>query len=83
VERFVRDLKARSGGDIHLSGGAGLAQTIVRLGLVDQYHFVMHPVVSAGSAWFDEIEDQRGMELMSATAYSNGVVGLYYEPKSG
>lgn len=83
VERFVRDLKAQPGGDIHLSGGARLAQTIVGLGLVDQYHFVMHPVVSAGSTWFDQIADQRGMELMSATAYSNGVVGLYYEPNAG
>jgi hypothetical protein len=53
---------------------------MVRLGLVDEYHFVVHPVVSAGSSWFDQIEGKRGMTLLSATAYSNGVVGLYYEP---
>jgi hypothetical protein len=34
--------------------------------------------VSAGTRWFDEIGEQRGLELESATAYSNGVVGLYY-----
>jgi dihydrofolate reductase len=83
LERFVRDLKAQPGADIHLSGGARLAQTLVRLGLVDQYHFVVHPVVSAGSRWFDQIKQPRGMELLSATAYSNGVVGLYYEPNAG
>ena len=78
---FVEDLKAQPGGDIHLAGGARLAQTMVRLGLVDQYHFVVHPIVSPGASWFDQIEEQRGMTLGSATAYSNGVVGLYYNPR--
>jgi dihydrofolate reductase len=81
IVAFVAELKAQTGGDIHLSGGARLAQTIIRLGLVDQYHFVVHPVVSAGASWFDGIEEQRAMELVSATAYSNGVVGLYYNPR--
>jgi dihydrofolate reductase len=80
IVAFVNDLKAQPGGDIHLSGGARLAQTLVRLGLVDQYHFVVHPVVSAGASWFDGIEEKRELELLSATAYSNGVVGLYYAP---
>jgi dihydrofolate reductase len=81
IESFVNDLKAQPGEDIHLSGGARLAQTIVRLGLVDQYHLVVYPVVSDGASWFDEIEEQREMELLSATPYSNGVVGLLLEPK--
>ena len=81
IVAFVEDLKAQPGGDIHLAGGARLAQTLVRLGLVDQYHFVVHPIVSPGASWFDQIEEQRGMTLGSATAYSNGVVGLYYNPQ--
>jgi len=83
IVAFVGALKARPGGDIHLSGGARLAQTLVRLGLVDQYHLVVHPVVSAGRSWFDEIEEKRELTLQSAAAYSNGVVGLYYEPRGG
>ncbi len=82
IVRFVNDLKKQAGGDIHLSGGARLARTVIRLGLVDQYHLVVHPVVSAGSSWFEEIEAQREMKLLSSTAYSNGVVGLYYEPRN-
>ena len=78
VARFVNELKTGSGGDIHLAGGAQLAQTLVRLGLVDEYLFLVWPVVSAGSTWFDKIDEQRGMELVSATGYSNGVVGLHY-----
>jgi dihydrofolate reductase len=82
LARFINDLKAREGGDIHLAGGARLAKSIIRLGLVDEYHFFVHPVVSKGAAWFDRIEDDRDMDLISATTYENGVVGLYYKPKN-
>jgi dihydrofolate reductase len=75
---FVEQLKAQPGGDIHLSGGAQLARTLVRLGVVDRYRLFVHPVVSAGARWFDELDGKRELELESATAYSNGVVGLYY-----
>jgi dihydrofolate reductase len=78
VVAFVEELKARPGGDVHLAGGAQLARTLIRLGLVDRYRLFVYPVVSAGARWFDEIGEQRGLELESATAYSNGVVGLYY-----
>jgi len=76
---FVEQLKAQPGGDIHLSGGAQLARTLIRLGVVDRYHLYVYPLVSAGAGWFDEIGERRELELQSATAYSNGVVGLYYE----
>ncbi|HKX72623.1 MAG TPA: dihydrofolate reductase family protein [Candidatus Saccharimonadales bacterium] len=79
---FVNQLKAQNGGNIHLSGGARLAQSIIRLGLVDEYHFFVYPTVSKGAAWFDQIEDKRDLELLSAQTYENGVVGLYYKPKS-
>jgi dihydrofolate reductase len=46
IVKFINELKAQSGGDIHLSGGARLAQTFVRLGLIDEYHFFVYPVVS-------------------------------------
>ena len=80
VVAFVNDLKEQPGADIHLAGGSRLARTLVRLGLIDTYHLVVHPAVSPGTGWFDGIEERREMTLLSATAYSNGVVGLYYEP---
>jgi dihydrofolate reductase len=79
LTRFVNELTSRSGGDIHLAGGAQLAQSCVRLGLVDEYRFLVWPVVSPGSRWFDPIDAQRHMRLTSTAAYSNGVVGLDYE----
>jgi dihydrofolate reductase len=80
IVEFVSALKEQPGKDIHLSGGAGLAQTLVRLGLVDEYRFFVHPVVSAGATWFDKLDEARRLELVSGTTYDNGVVGLYYRP---
>ena len=80
VTRFVNELKSRPGGHIHLAGGAQLAQTCVRLGLVDEYRLFVWPVVSPGSRWFDPIDAQRHMRLANTATYSNGVVGLDYEP---
>lgn len=77
---FVNELKAQSGGDIHLAGGAALARSLVRLGLVDQYRLFVYPVTSPGLEWFGAIDEQREMELVSATAFSNGVAGLHYTP---
>ena len=74
----VAELKEQPGGDIHLSGGAQLARTLIRLGVVDRCRWFVYPVVSPGASWFGEIDGMRELELESATAYSNGVVGLYY-----
>jgi dihydrofolate reductase len=80
IAAHVSKLKGESGRDIHLSGGARLAQTMSRLDLVDEYRFFVHPVISRGAAWFEQIADQRNLVLNHATSFSNGVVGLYYTP---
>lgn len=77
---YLRQLKAQPGGDIHLSGGASLAQTVIGLGLVDVFHFFVYPVTSPGAAWFGELPQRYDLRLMGADTYGNGVVGLHYEP---
>jgi dihydrofolate reductase len=80
ITKFIADLKAQPGKDIHLAGGAQLAQTFVRLGLVDEYRFHVHPVASPGKTVFDQLEGRHGLEQLSATPYADGVVSLYYKP---
>lgn len=80
IRSFVDDLKSQSGGDIHLSGGAKLAQTLVRLGLVDEYRFFVYPVYSPGESWFGELETQETLELISSTSFEDGAIALYCKP---
>lgn len=77
---LVADLKAQPGGDIHLAGGASLAQAMIRLGLVDEYHTYIYPVLSPGKAWFDQVADPRGLVLTGDAAFENGVIRLSYVP---
>ncbi|MBZ7923929.1 dihydrofolate reductase family protein [Ensifer adhaerens] len=78
LSRYLTNLKAEPGGDIHLSGGASLAQTVIGLGLVDRYHFFVYPVVSPGKPWFARLRDKNELQLIGSENYDNGVVGLHY-----
>ncbi|MFG1954771.1 dihydrofolate reductase family protein [Micromonospora sp. NPDC048830] len=44
----ITELKGRPGGDLLLTGGSGAAAALTRLGLVDEYQVVVHPVVLGG-----------------------------------
>jgi dihydrofolate reductase len=82
IRSFVEDLKAQPGADIHLSGGARLAQTLVRLGLVEEFRLFVFPVYSPGASWFDQLESQQNLELISSTAFESGAVAMYCKPAS-
>ncbi|OCO98731.1 MULTISPECIES: dihydrofolate reductase family protein [unclassified Ensifer] len=83
LSRYLMELKAAPGGDIHLSGGASLAQTVIGLGLVDRYHFFVYPVVSPGEPWFARLREKNELRLMGSEHYSNGVVGVHYAAVRG
>lgn len=80
IRSFVENLKAQPGGDIHLSGGATLAQTLVRLGLVQEYRFFVFPVYSPGASWFGQLESQLTLDLISSMVFESGAVAMYCKP---
>lgn len=82
ITNFIHNLKAQPGKDIHLAGGAHLAQSLIGLGLVDEFHFFVYPVVSEGLSWFDRLKDKLDLELLSTTPYEHGIVGLNYQSKT-
>lgn len=81
LAKYLTSLKAQPGRDIHLSGGASLAQSVIALDLVDEFYFFVYPAVSPGASWFSHWPDRRGLQLLSAKAYENGVVELHYLPR--
>jgi dihydrofolate reductase len=76
--RAVTALQAQPGADLHLAGGARLAQSFVRLGLVNRYHLLVHPVVSAGLTWFDPAAKPIWLKLLGTAQYERGLVGQFY-----
>ena len=82
VPEEVRALKAQPGGDMTL-GGADLAATFERLGLVDEYRLYLTPVsIGRGRPVFPT-DTRLEFDLAETRALGNGVVLLRYEKPRG
>lgn len=82
LAKYLANLKAQPGGDIHLSGGASFARSVIGLELVDEFHFFVYPIVSPGASWFSPLTDKRELKLLSSSTFENGVARLHYVPRS-
>lgn len=75
----VKKIKQQPGKDLGVPGGIRTAQTFVRLGLIDEYVLIVHPVVIGnGQRVFT---DRTNLELVSSKTYPSGVMRLYYRPR--
>ncbi len=75
----VARLKAQPGQDIAV-GGATLASTFIRLGLVDEYRLFVHPViVGGGTPYFPALDAPLTLKLVETRTFGSGVVYLRYE----
>jgi len=62
-----------------LFGGADIASTLIRLGLVDEYRLFVHPVVlGGGTPLFPALEHRAGLKLVAARTFDSAVVHLHY-----
>jgi len=76
----VTQFKRQPGKDLGVPGGIRTAQTFVRLGLIDEYVFMVHPVaIGNGQRVFT---DRVNLELVSAKTYKSSVVRVCYRPNS-
>jgi dihydrofolate reductase len=79
VAEDVRALKAATDGDLAV-GGAGLAESFRRLGLIDEYRLYVNPVVlGAGTPLFPPGE-RVDLRLLETRPFANGVVLARYAP---
>lgn len=78
VPEQIAELKAQPGGDIAL-GGANLASTFMRYGLIDEFRIYVHPVVlGQGRPLFQSPDVRMDLRLEGTRMFGNGVVLLHY-----
>ena len=79
---FVTGLKAESGKDIYLCGGANLAGTLFAAKLIDEVIIKLNPVVfGTGLSLFSGHIKQTALQLLDSKTYDNSVLLLRYQVK--
>jgi dihydrofolate reductase len=83
LDTAVRRLKEETPDGV-LAGSPMLGAALERLGLVDEYRLVVHPVLAGhGPTLFQGLERPRRLELVSTTRFASGVVAMHYRRKEG
>jgi dihydrofolate reductase len=78
VAEEVAKLKEQPGKDLAV-GGAGLASTLIKLGLVDEYRLFVSPVVlGGGTPYFPALDERINLELVETQTFGSRVVYVRY-----
>jgi dihydrofolate reductase len=76
----VLKLKQEQGKNI-MTGGVTLASQLAALGLIDEYHFAVHPIIAGeGRRLFEGInlQEKLRLKLVESKVFKSGVVVLHY-----
>jgi len=76
----ILKLKQEKGKNIS-TGGIDLASQLAKLGLIDEYHFVVHPIIiGEGRRLFEGIDlrEKLQLKLVESTVFKSGAVVLRY-----
>ena len=84
IAEEITRLKGQPGKDMALFGGADIAATFMRLGLIDEYRLFVHPVVlGGGKRLFGRLDGRTNVQLVEARTFDPGVVLLRYRQAAG
>jgi dihydrofolate reductase len=83
IKSEVERIKNEEGKDIWLFGGAGLTDSLINLGLVDEVSLAVHPILlGQGTPLFHGIKHRIQLNLGDSKIYSTGLLLLTYTIKS-
>jgi dihydrofolate reductase len=75
----ILNMKQQPGKDMVLLGGAGLVSTFMNLGLIDEYHLVVNPLVlGGGKPLFKDVKERHTLKLIGTKTLRSGKVALHY-----
>ncbi|EPG72792.1 riboflavin biosynthesis protein RibD C-terminal domain protein [Leptospira fainei serovar Hurstbridge str. BUT 6] len=81
IAEEVLALKQQSGKDIFV-GSLSIASQLSERNLIDEYRFVVHPVVAGkGPRLFDTVSSEKSLRLdfLGSKIFQSGAVALHYE----
>jgi dihydrofolate reductase len=82
AEEITR-LKKQPGKDILVLGGAGFVSSLIKEGLIDEYHLIVNPTaIGSGMTIFNLLDSVRKFSPVQAKLYTGGKIVLSYKPKN-
>ncbi len=79
----ISNLKQQNGKDIIVFGGAEFVSSLIKQGLIDEYHLIINPAaMSSGMTIFNSIDRIQKFIPTQAKLYSGGKIVLSYIPKN-
>ncbi|GGN12383.1 riboflavin biosynthesis protein RibD [Dyadobacter beijingensis] len=79
VAEEVNKLKQQPGKDLVIFGSPGLAKSLLKLGLIDEFKLTVHPILlQKGISLFDGEADTSSLKLLESQTLGSGVVTLHY-----
>jgi dihydrofolate reductase len=79
--KAVQQLKRESGKGLFM-GGVKLPLALAELGLIDEYEFIVHPVLAGhGPTLFAGLSKRVDLKLLSRLEFASGAVAMRYKPR--
>ena len=79
----IAGLKNQDGKDIIVYGGAGFVSSLIKEGLIDEYHLIVNPAaIGNGLPIFNSLDRTQKFSVMQSKFYPCGVTVLSYKPKN-
>jgi dihydrofolate reductase len=79
----IANLKKQNGKDIIVVGGAGFVSSLIKEGLIDEYHLIVNPTaIGNGMTIFNSLNRMQKFSPIQAKLYPGGKTVLSYKPKN-
>ena len=79
----ITNLKKQNGKDILVIGGAGFVSSLIKEGLIDEYHLFVNPTaIGNGMTIFKSLDRTQKFSVIQSRFYSCGITVLSYKPKN-
>jgi len=79
----IANLKKQNGKDILVFGGVSFVSSLIKEGLIDEYHFIVNPTaINNGVTVFNSLNQIRKFTPIQAKLYSGGKTVLSYKPSN-
>ena len=74
----IMKLKQQPGKNISI-GGLNIASQVAQWNLIDEYHFVVHPIIAGKGPRLFETDKNLTLKLVRSKTFRSGVVALHYK----